>query len=152
MLIAGREGEPNPSISRLRADPNLDTIALSHVSLQDEGCLALFEWLTKGDDGKVSGHISKSDDARRLSVVEHASTSGDTTPESDDRGRTGFPRSLKYLEMNDVGMSDLGFEALIRWLQTLHDKFEVEGSEEERISSLRLRFVRRILSCLKCVH
>ena len=48
VLTAGREGDPNPFISRLRADASLDTGALSHVSLQDEGCIALFEWLTKG--------------------------------------------------------------------------------------------------------
>jgi hypothetical protein len=148
VLIAGREGDPNPLISKLRADPNLDTGALSHVSLQDEGCLALFEWLTKGDDGKISGHTSKSEDARRPSVVEQAATSDDTTPESDDRGRTGFPRFLKSLELNDVGMSDLGFEALIRWLQSLHDKSGVECSEEGRITNLHLRFVRRILFLL----
>ena len=144
MLIVGREGEPDPFISKLRADPNLDTGALSHVSLQDEGCLALFEWLMKGDDGEISGLISTSDDARQLSVVEQATTPDDMIQGSDDSGRTGFPRSLKSLELNDVGMSDLGFEALIRWLQSLHDKSEVESSEEERISNLHLRFVRRI--------
>jgi len=152
VLTAGREGDPNSFISKLRADPTLDTGALSHVSLQDEGCLALFEWLTRGDNGKFSGYISNNDDTRRLPVVEQTPTSGDTTPESDDRSRTGFPRSLKTLELSDVGMSDLGFEALIRWLQSLRDKLEVENLEEERISDLHLRFVRRTLSCLIYVY
>jgi hypothetical protein len=102
----------------------------------------------KGDDGKISGHIAESDDAQHLSLAEQAATPDDTTQGSDDSSRMGFPRSLRSLELNDVGMSDLGFEALIRWLQSLHDKSEVENSEEERISHLHLRFVRRILFLL----
>ncbi|KIM44144.1 hypothetical protein M413DRAFT_443190 [Hebeloma cylindrosporum] len=79
------------------------------------------------------------DDAQRISVVQKTGKSADTTPEPDYRGRTRFPRSLKSLELTDVGMTDLGFEALIRWLQSLRSKLEPEGlEEEERINILHL--------------
>jgi hypothetical protein len=96
--------------------------------------------LTKGDDKKLPDQVF--DDEAGLLVDKQTFRPEDATPESDDWLRGGFPRSLRSLELNTVGMNDLGFEALIKWLLCLREKAEVEGgSEEDRLSQLHLHSV-----------
>ncbi|KAF8966769.1 hypothetical protein BDZ97DRAFT_600892 [Flammula alnicola] len=145
-------GEAKHLLSKLRADPSLNACTLSHTSLHDQGCQRLFRWLTIGDEENLieTEEILEGDQQRELGSMPTQTSKRERAldykcvEEDEPNSRPRFPRSLTSLELNDVQMGDLGFRALVEWLQSLHTEDEALGRNrndcEHPLTKLHLRF------------
>ncbi|CAA7266751.1 unnamed protein product [Cyclocybe aegerita] len=128
----GKSRKADAHIARLRANRNLNTIVVGHSHLGDAGCERLFDWLTAGDHNS-EGTAGES----RAALDEETIQDGYLT-------EFQFPRSMATLELNDVGMGDIGFTALVRWLESVKERakaFPVNLSGgEEPLRKLNLRY------------
>ena len=112
--------DPKEIITKLRVRPNIKILNLNHSALGGEGSKVLFRWLAYGDDG----------------VYE----------ENNDRLLPPLPQLIN-IDLTGACLGDVGFSALVGWLECLKKKHQTNmsispSSTHDDIRGLLLQNVR----------